>query len=269
LAAIFRIHRPGFFVGVLAAGHAVNGQRVLIIGATSAIAEAVARLYALRGASLYLLARDRNRGEAIAQDLAVRGAAEVQTGILDVSDFASHATAIDTAWKTFGGFDVVLVAHGTLPDQAHCDTDTDMALREFAVNGTATIALANRIAQKLEAQGSGTLAVISSVAGDRGRVSNYLYGSAKAAVSTYASGLRQRLSARGINVLTIKPGFVDTPMTAAFKKGALWAKPDQVARGIVRAIDKRRSVVYLPWFWRSIMAVIRGIPEPVFRRIKL
>lgn len=247
----------------------MNGQRILIIGATSAIAEAVARLYAARGASLYLLARDRNRGEAISRDLAVRGAAEARAGALDVSDFATHAAAIDAAWNAFGGFDVTLIAHGTLPEQARCDTDTDLALHEFSVNGTATIALANRIVQKLEAQSSGTLAVISSVAGDRGRASNYLYGSAKAAVSAYASGLRQRLSAQGINVLTIKPGFVDTPMTAAFKKGALWAKPDQVARGIVRAIDRRRSVVYLPWFWRGIMAVIRGIPEFVFRRIWL
>lgn len=247
----------------------MNVQRILIIGATSAIAEAVARLYAVRGASLFLLARDRTRGEAIAQDLTVRGAADVRSGTLDVNDFAAHATALETAWKTFGGFDIVLIAHGTLPDQERCDVDTDYALNEFAVNGTTTIALANRVAQKLETQGSGTLAVISSVAGDRGRASNYLYGSAKAAVSTYLSGLRQHLSARGINVLTIKPGFIDTPMTAAFKKGALWAKPDQVARGIVRAIDRRRSVVYLPWFWREIMAVIRGIPEFVFRRIRL
>lgn len=247
----------------------MNGPRVLIIGATSAIAEAVARLYAARGASLYLLARDRNRGEAIAQDLTVRAAAAARVAVLDVSDFAAHAAAIDAAWNAFGGFDVTLIAHGTLPEQARCDTDTELALHEFSVNGTATIALANRIAQKLEAQGSGTLAVISSVAGDRGRASNHLYGSAKAAVSAYASGLRQRLNARGINVLTIKPGFVDTPMTAAFKKGALWAKPDQVARGIVHAIDKRRSVVYLPRFWWAIMAVIRNIPEFVFRRIKL
>lgn len=247
----------------------MNGPRVLVIGATSAIAEAVTRLYATRGAALYLLARDRNRGEAIAQDLTVRGAAEARAGGLDVSDFAAHAAAIEAAWTAFNGFDVVLVAHGTLPDQAHCDADTEHALREFAVNGTATLALANRIAQKLEAQASGTLAVISSVAGDRGRASNYLYGSAKAAVSAYMSGLRQRLNARGVNVLTIKPGFVDTPMTAAFKKGALWATPDQVARGIVRAIDKRRSVAYLPKFWWAIMAVIRSIPEFVFRRIKL
>jgi len=137
------------------------------------------------------------------------------------------------------------------------------------VNGTATIALAGLIARKLEAQGHGTLAVISSVAGDRGRASNYLYGSAKAAVSTYLSGLRQRLHGRGIGLVTIKPGFVDTPMTAAFTKGPLWASPERIAHGIVHAIDERRAVVYLPWFWRGIMAMIRCVPEFVFQRIKL
>lgn len=247
----------------------MNSQRVLIIGATSAIAEAVARLYAARGASLYLLVRDRNRGEAIGQDLGMRGAVETRVGVLDASDLSAHAAAIAAAWSAFSGFDAVLITHGTLPDQARCDADMDYALREFAVNGTSTIALANRIAQRLETQSSGTLAIISSVAGDRGRASNYLYGSAKAAVSTYLSGLRQRLNARGVNVLTIKPGFVDTPMTAAFRKGALWAKPDQIAHGIVHAIDKRRGVVYLPRFWWAIMAMIRSIPEFVFRRIKL
>lgn len=247
----------------------MSETRVLIIGTTSAIAEATARLYAARGASLYLLARNAARVQAIADDLSVRGAAVVNTGTVDVSDLAGHADAIDRVFSAFGGLDVALIAHGTLPDQVRCDNDTDYALREFTVNGTATIALAGRIAQRLEAQGSGTLAVISSVAGDRGRASNHLYGSAKAAVSTYLSGLRQRLHARGVNVLTIKPGFVDTPMTAAFRKGALWTTPERVACGIVRAVERRRAIVYLPWFWRPVMAVIRAIPEPVFRRIKL
>ena len=247
----------------------MSETRILIIGATSAIAEATARLYAARGASLYLLARNAARVQATAEDLGVRGASAVNADTLDVSDFPTHAGAIDRAFSAFGGFDVALIAHGTLPDQVRCDNDTDYALQEFTVNGTATIALAGRVAQKLEAQGSGTLAVISSLAGARGRASNYLYGSAKAAVSTYLSGLRQRLHARGVNVLTIKPGFVDTPMTAAFRKGALWATPEQVAHGIVRAVERRRAIVYLPWFWRPVMAVIRAIPEPVFRRIKL
>ncbi len=247
----------------------MNGRRILIVGATSAIAEATARLYAVRGDALFLVARDARRVQAVAEDLRVRGAASVQTGTLDVADFAAHADTIESACAALGGLDIVLIAHGTLPDQSRCESDTDLALREFAINGTATIALASRIARKLEAQGSGTLAVISSVAGDRGRASNYLYGSAKAAVSAYLSGLRQRLSAPDINVLTIKPGFVDTPMTAAFRKGALWAKPEQIARGIVRAIDRRRGVVYLPWFWRPIMFTIRAIPESLFRRIRL
>lgn len=247
----------------------MSGKRILIIGATSAIAEATARLYAAGAASLYLVARDASRLQTIAQDLQVRGAAATRTDTLNVSELAAHASVIDRACSALGGIDVALVAHGTLPDQERCDTDLAYALREFEINGTATIALAASIAHKLEEQGSGTLAVISSVAGDRGRASNYLYGSAKAAVSTYLSGLHQRLNALGINVLTIKPGFVDTPMTAAFKKGPLWAKPEQVARGIVRAIERRRSVAYLPAFWYGIMLVIRSIPEFVFRRIRL
>lgn len=247
----------------------MSGQKILIVGATSAIAEATARRYATRGAALYLLARDASRVQAIADDLRVRGATSVHAGVLDVADFAAHAGALEQAFTALGGIEVAIVAHGTLPDQARSEADIEYALHEFTVNGTATIALSARIAERLAAQGAGTLAVITSVAGDRGRASNYLYGSAKAAVGTYLGGLRQRLNGRGVNVLTVKPGFVDTPMTAAFKKGALWAKPEQVARGIVHAIDRRRSIVYLPWFWRAIMLVIRGIPEPVFRRIKL
>lgn len=247
----------------------MNAKRILIIGATSTIAEAFARIAAADSASLYLLARDLTRAQAIAQDLALRGAASVAAAQLDVTDTTAHAGVLDAAWTALGGVDIALVAHGTLPDQARCNADTDYALREFEVNATATIALAMRVANKLQAQGGGTLAVISSVAGDRGRASNALYGSAKAAVSACLSGLRQRLHASGVNVLTIKPGFVDTPMTADFRKGLLWAKPEQVARGIMRAIQRRRSVVYLPWFWRPIMFVIRCLPEPLFRRVKL
>ena len=145
----------------------------------------------------------------------------------------------------------------------------ETALAEFATNGISTIALMTALAPRMEAQRHGALAVISSVAGDRGRQSNYLYGAAKAAVSTFASGLRQRLAKVGVNVLTIKPGFVDTPMTRNFRKGVLWAKPEAIARGIVRAADRGRSVVYLPGFWLPIMLIIRHIPEFIFKRIKL
>lgn len=241
-------------------------QRILIIGATSAIAEATAREFARRGARLFLVGRDHARLDAIAADLRLRGAT-TDCHALDANDTAGHAAMLDAAWSKLGVVDVALIAHGTLPDQLACAASVDVSLREFATNGTSVIALCTALAQRLQAPA--TLAVISSVAGDRGRASNYLYGSAKAAVSAFTSGLRQALNGSGVNVLTIKPGFVDTPMTAAFRKGALWAKPDQVARGIMGAIEKRRSVAYLPGFWWAIMRTITHIPEFVFRRIKL
>lgn len=242
-------------------------QRILIIGATSAIAEAVARGYARRAAALMLVGRNLERLQAIADDLATRGAHAAHVWVMDVNDTAAHAGMYEAALQALGGIDVVLVAHGTLPDQAACNISIDLSLREFATNGTSTIALCALLAEKLERGAS--LAVISSVAGDRGRASNYLYGSAKAAVSTYLSGLGQQLRPAGINVLTIKPGFVDTPMTAAFRKGPLWARPEAVARGIIQGVEKRRAVIYLPWFWWGIMQVIKHIPEPIFRRLTL
>lgn len=242
-------------------------QRVLIIGATSAIVEATAREYAARGAALFLVGRDLQRLEAIAADLQIRGAGGATAYRMDVNDQAAHGAMLDAAWSALGGVDVALVAHGTLPDQTRCEQSVEYAMQEFATNGTSTIALSIALAQRL--QPGSTLAVISSVAGDRGRASNYLYGSAKASVSAFLSGLRQAKSPHDVNVITIKPGFVDTPMTRSFKKGALWAKPEQVARGIVSAVDKRRAVVYLPRFWWAIMFVITHIPEFVFRRIKL
>jgi short-subunit dehydrogenase len=244
-------------------------QNILIVGATSAIAEACARRYASRGDALFLTGRNLERLATIAADLHVRGARTVHTLSLDVVDYPAQDAAIEAAWAAFGRVDVALIAHGTLPDQSRCETSADYAIDEFSINAVATIRLLTQLAPRMRAQRSGTLAVISSVAGDRGRASNYLYGSAKAAVTEFLSGLRQHLSGEGVNVLTIKPGFVDTPMTSAFKKGALWASADQVAAGIVRAIDKRRSIAYVPWFWGGIMLVIRHIPEFVFRRIKL
>lgn len=244
-------------------------RNVLIIGAASAIAERYARLEASRGSSLFLVARYQPRLEAIAADLRQRTQGSVHTHVLDVNDIDRQETMVEAAWKVLGRVDVVLIAHGTLPDQAACNRDLRLALREFATNATSTIALMAVFAQQFEQQGNGTLAVISSVAGDRGRASNYLYGSAKAAVTAYTSGLRQRFNGTAIGVVTIKPGFVDTPMTSEFKKGMLWASPDQVAGGIVRAIDQRRGVAYVPWFWAGIMLVIKHIPEFLFRRIKL
>jgi len=245
-------------------------RKILIIGATSAIAEATVRIFAARGDALFLVARNADRLQAIATDLNVRGAVRTATATLDVADFSAHQAIIDRAEQELGGLDTVLIAHGTLSDQAECEKSVDALRREFDINALSTMALLTPLANTFEARKSGTLAVISSVAGDRGRQSNYVYGSAKAAVSAFLSGLRQRLAKSNVDVLTIKPGFVDTPMTANIaNKGALWAKPDQIAAGIVRAIDKRSSVVYLPWFWRGIMLIIKHIPEFVFKKAKL
>lgn len=242
---------------------------VMIIGATSAIAEATARRYALAGAQLFLVGRNESRLADIAADLKVRGASGVAQAVLEINDIDNHDGVLDTAWSNLDKMDVVLIAHGTLPDQAACEKSVPTILAEFNTNGTSTLALMTALAQRLEHQGHGTLAVISSVAGDRGRQGNYAYGAAKAAVSAFASGLGQRLAKKGIHVLTIKPGFVDTPMTKDFRKGALWASPDQIARGIVWAVKRRKGIVYLPWFWWPIMFVIRHIPEFVFRRLSL
>lgn len=244
-------------------------RKVLVVGATSAIAEATARLLAQRGDALFLTARRADALAAIAADLQVRGAAKVGTAVLDANDLGSHERVLDEAEGLMGGLDTVLVAHGTLSNQKECERSAVLTAREIGNNGVSVVTLLTIIANRFEQQRAGTIVVISSVAGDRGRQSNYVYGSAKALVTAFLSGLRQRLHKSGVVVITIQPGFVDTPMTAGFRKGFLWAKPQQVALGIVRAIDRPASVVYLPGFWRLIMLIIRSIPEGIFRRLSL
>jgi len=244
-------------------------HRALIIGATSAIASRVARKLAEQGGYLFLAARNSEHLETVAADARTRGAASVSYRQFDVLEGDDHATLLDEAWTALGSVDLVLIAHGTLPDQLRCQQDLALARRELETNAVSTALLMEAAAARLEPQGRGTLAVISSVAGDRGRQSNYLYGAAKAMVSTYAAGLRNRLFPIGINVLTIKPGFVDTPMTSAFKKGRLWATPEQIAEDILKAVRRHQQILYTPWFWRIIMAVIRTIPESLFVRLRL
>jgi len=244
-------------------------KKILIIGAGSAIAEAAARQWAAQGHSLYLLARNEERLGAMAADLKVRGAAVAAFGVLDVNQFERHAAAIDAAVAALSGLDTVLIAHGTLGDQKHCEKDVAATLQELNTNALSVISMLTLLANRFEAQRYGTLAVIGSVAGDRGRQSNYVYGTAKGAVTIFLQGLRNRLQPAGVQVLTIKPGFVDTPMTASFKKGPLWATPEAVAASIVSAVEKRRDVLYTPWFWLGIMTLIKLVPERVFKKLKL
>ncbi len=243
--------------------------RVLIVGATSAIAVAVARRYAVRGARLTLLARRPDALQALAADLRVRGAVEVDIQHFDATD-AATGPAWPALWDQAGGFDIALVAHGVLPDQADAERSAAAALRSFDINARSVLAVLTELANLFDAQGRGVIGVISSPAGNRGRASNYVYGAAKAAVTTFCSGLRHRLARSGVRVVTILPGFVDTPMTAALPKtGPLWAQPERVAADIEAALTRRNGTLYTPWFWRWILLIVVHLPQALFLRTKL
>jgi decaprenylphospho-beta-D-erythro-pentofuranosid-2-ulose 2-reductase len=244
-------------------------MRVLIVGATSAIAAETAKVYASGGGRLFLTGRDVARLASVRDDLLVRGAAQVETAEMDVVRINSHGLVIDSAIATLGGLDVALIAHGTLPNQALCQQQVSETLAALHVNFSATVALLTLLANYFETQRQGCIAVITSVAGDRGRQSNYVYGAAKGGVDRFLEGLRNRLYRAGVAVVTIKPGFVETPMTAGMKKNVLFASAGRVGRGVHRAIEHRQNVVYIPWFWRPIMAVIKSLPEGIFKRLHL
>jgi decaprenylphospho-beta-D-erythro-pentofuranosid-2-ulose 2-reductase len=245
-------------------------KNIVIVGATSAIAHACARKWAKEGARFLLVARNGERLQQVADDLAPRGASLVACFQLDIDDIAQHEAMLATCRAELGAPDIVLVAPGTLPDQTACQDDAALAVREFMTNAVSVIALLTPVANMLEAQGHGTLAVISSVAGERGRPSNYLYGSAKAALSAFCEGLNARLFKSGVHVVTIKPGFVATPMTQGLPlPGPLVAMPEKAASDIVSAIEKKRDVCYTPRFWSLIMLVIRAMPRFLFKRASL
>ncbi len=245
-------------------------KRVLIIGATSAIATACARLWAVQGSEFFLVARNAEKLQQTAADLQGRGAKNVTLHEMDATNSTAHPAMLASCMAALGQIDIALIAHGTLPDQKACEQDVNVALQELANNGTSVIALLTTLANQFEIQRCGSLAVISSVASDRGRPSNYLYGSAKAAVSTFCEGLRARMFKVGVHVITIKPGFVDTPMTKGLPlPAALVAKPEQVALRIVAGIERKANVLYTPGFWALIMLIIRCIPTPIFKRLNL
>jgi short-subunit dehydrogenase len=240
-------------------------MRLAIYGATSAIAQALAREYAKGDCELVLVGRNAERLDAVAADLRVRGAGSVVIVVADLAQVASLETVVAQA----GAADVIVVAHGTLPSQAAATADAAFTVRALNENFVAQAALLTHVANALDAQGHGTLAVIGSVAGDRGRRTNYVYGSAKAGLNAFTEGLRHRLALRGVDVVLVKPGLVDTPMTADFRKGPLWSAPERVARDIRRGIERGAAVVYTPWYWRWIMCVIRALPDAIFKRLSL
>lgn len=244
-------------------------KNILIIGATSAIAKATLRIYAEQNHNLYLVARNEEQLKTIAEDAKIRGANQVEFMACDLAELNTHEALMEKVYTSYPTLDIVLIAHGTLPNQQACQENVETALQEININALSTISLLTLLANRFETQKSGSIAVISSVAGDRGRQSNYVYGAAKGMVSTFLQGLRNRLNDSNVQVLDIKPGFVDTPMTAEFKKGALWAQPEQVAQNIIKAINSGRNTLYTPWFWWGIMFIIRNIPEFIFKKLKL
>ena len=243
-------------------------MNILVVGANSAIARATARLYAKRGDELFLIGRDPERLSELSADLNIRGAARVAKYSIDVTQYDQLHQAIESVNQFFDRIDLALICHGSLPDQNTCDADFRTAQRHINVNGISVIAILIELTKLFQQQRKGTIAVITSVAGDRGRQSNYLYGATKALVSTYLQGLRGRLFPEGIHVVDIRPGLVDTPMTSHLEKGPLFSSPERIASCIVSAIDRKKPIVYAPAYWRVIMTVVCSIPEIIFKRLK-
>ncbi len=246
-------------------------ERILVLGASSGIAQALVDLWAKGGARLILAGRRLEDLERIAADARIRHGTRLVCEPFEAEDTESHPEFLNRASEHFTGFDGVIVCYGFMADQKEAQSNVEMARRTIAVNLTSVISILELAATHLERQGSGWIAGISSVAGDRGRQSNYIYGASKAGLSTYLQGLRNRLFSRGVHVLTVKPGFVYTALTETLldPRSPLVARPPKVARDIDRAIRRRKNVVYTPWFWRVIMTIIWSIPEAIFKRLRL
>ena len=240
---------------------------VLIIGATSDIAQSVAREYANEGAKLTLTVRGSANAQSLVSDLEVRSGHKVGLLALDVMDHAQR-TDVHSHIDTLP--DVVILCVGYLGDQSLAQADDAQAQQILEANFSGPVSVLDPLVNQMEARGSGHIVVVTSVAGDRGRASNYFYGAAKAGLQCYASGIRNRLHAKGINVLDVRPGFVDTKMTRDLAlPPLLTAHPDQVARAIVNGIKKRKDIVYVKPIWSLIMRIIRALPEALFKRTQL
>lgn len=244
-------------------------RKAIIMGATSRIAQEVARMLAADGDKLFLVGRQQERLDTLAEDLKIRGATDTATFMMDATDYATHSNLLDEASNHMQGLDTIIIAHGSLPDQKKCIASFEQTKKELETNLLSTLSLLTHTANLFEQQKNGTIVVISSVAGDRGRQSNYIYGTAKGALNIFMQGLRHRLTQSGVQLLTIKPGFVDTPMTTKFKKGLLWSTPKKVARDIYTAMKNKKTEIYTPWFWRYIMMIIKFLPESIFNRLKI
>lgn len=246
-----------------------QARKILILGATSSIAEHTARVWAKRGDSFYLVGRNAEKLGVVAADLKTRGASLVETRVADLDDLDAHPQLLADAVNALGGLDVAYLAHGVLGDQEEAERDALAAEAILHTNFVSPVSLLTWLANFCVKQKSGTLAVISSVAGDRGRKSNYVYGSSKAGMSAFLQGLRNRVDREGVTVVTIKPGPTKTPMTAGMEKQGSFAEPAAVGKAIAKAVDAKKDVVYVPGQWRVIMGVVKMIPESAFKKTNM
>ena len=244
-------------------------MNVLILGATSRIAQSIAAEHAKDGDSVLLAARDRDEVKIIASDIQIRHSTRVLIGDFEATDFASHARFIADAIEALGSIDTAYVVFGAMGEQAASEKDFSAARTILDVNFTGAVSISEALAGYMEERGQGVIVGVSSVAGDRGRQSNYFYGAAKGGYSLYLQGLRGRMARSGVHVMTAKLGFIDTPMTFGLKTKIPIASPEATARALKKAASKGKNTLYYPWFWRQVMFLIKGIPERMFKKLKV
>ena len=243
-------------------------QTWLIVGATSTIARAFARQAATRGESVLLAGRDLEELNHIAADCLYRGAPVSESIAFDARNPDTFPAILEKAEATKGTFSVAVFV-GSMPDQAEIDADPSLVDGTIADNFTGPARLLTALAPLLEARGDGTVAGVGSVAGDRGRLGNYVYGASKAGFHAYLSGLRNRLGRSGVHVATVKPGTVDTAMTWGMEKLPFVAPPEKIAADILRAADRKKDIIYTPAIWWPIMTIIRASPERIFKKMEI
>ncbi|ABP33548.1 SDR family NAD(P)-dependent oxidoreductase [Polynucleobacter asymbioticus] len=247
-----------------------NTKRIAIIGATSSIAEHCARIWAQQGSvELILVGRDQRKLEIVAADLLVRSQnTKIEIVVTDFIDPTAIQNTVDALF-TFQPIDIALIAHGTLPEQQDCQSNLGLNYSTLEINGISPVLYAEAFAQHMTKLNQGSIAIIGSVAGDRGRKSNYVYGAAKGLVTRYAQGLQHRFAGTGVNVSLIKPGPTNTPMTAAMKGSEKFATPEEVAKTITAGIESKKAVIYAPAKWWLIMMVIRHLPSLIFNKMNI
>ncbi len=244
-------------------------MKVLILGGYSGIAQKVGELLAAKGSSLFLVGRNSEKLEIVAKHFKVLGAKEVWVEQADLNNLENHKRIIGRAVNSLKGLDLLLVCYGILPNQKELEQNPEKIIDNYFTNSISIIHFVSHIANFFESKNAGTIAVVTSVAGERGRKTNYFYGSAKACVDVFLDGLRHRLFNNNVKVVTIKPGIVETAMTKDVENNILIAKPEVVATDIIRGIKKGKSIVYTPWYWKYIMFVLKILPNSIFKRLNI